>query len=55
MSLILLLVVCMDGIFLAENPGSSLVFMYEMFLEAVRMLKKAGIKVRGSKLFFLIV
>lgn len=44
MSLLLLLAVAMDGIFVAENPGSSLVFMYKTFQNAIRLLKRAGIK-----------
>lgn len=51
MSLLLLLVCCMDGKFMAENPGSSLVFLYQPFLAAVRMLRAAGLKV--GRCFFL--
>ena len=46
MSLLLLLVCCMDGKFVAENPRSSLVFSYETFLQAVRLLKRAFLKAR---------
>lgn len=49
MSLLLLVVCCMDGIFVGENPGSSLVFTYNIFLAAVRKLKQAGIKVGDRK------
>lgn len=45
MSLLLLLVVCMDGKFVAENPASSLVFAYKPFVDAVRKLKLVGLKV----------
>jgi len=41
----------MDGKFMAENPGSSLVFLYQPFLAAVRMLRAAGLKV--GRCFFL--
>lgn len=44
MSLVLLLVCCMDGKFVAENPHSTLVFLYEPFLKAVRLLKQASLK-----------
>ena len=44
MSLLLLLVCCMDGKFVAENPHSTLVFLYEPFLKAVRLLKQASLK-----------
>jgi len=49
MSLLFLVVCCMDGIFVGENPGSSLVFTYNIFLAAVRKLKQAGIKVGDRK------
>ena len=45
MSLLILLCVCMDGKFLLENPGSTLIFMYYLFLRAVRLLKAVGHKV----------
>lgn len=35
----------MDGKFLLENPGSTLIFMYYLFLRAVRLLKAVGHKV----------
>lgn len=47
MSLILLLVCCMDGKFIAENPSSTLVFYYHAFLNAVRKLRAASIKDRS--------
>ena len=46
MSLLLLLVCAADGRFVGENPGSSLVFSYHVFLEAVRLLRAVGIKAR---------
>ncbi len=53
MSLLLILICCMDGKFVAENPSSSLVFTYKPFLEAVRILRLAGVKVRGCETFLL--
>ena len=40
----MLLICCMDGKFVAENPGSSLVFLFNAFLSAVKKLRKAGVK-----------
>lgn len=55
MSLIFLLICCMDAKFVGENPGSSLVFCYHAFLRAVALLKKAGIKARSQCQRFFVI
>ena len=45
---LLLLVACMDGHFLVEQPGSSLFFHYVYIREAFALLKLAGLKARDE-------
>lgn len=44
MSLLCMLCAAMDGAFVLENPGSSLIFCWHLFLQAVRLLRSVGLK-----------
>ena len=49
MALLKLLICCMDSGFVLENPMTSKMFDYCWLVEAIRLLRKAGIKAgRGS-------
>lgn len=42
--LLLLLLACMDAVFLVEQPESSLLFHYGRLKQTARLLKAAGVK-----------
>lgn len=44
LGLLLLLLACMDGHFIIEQPGSSLFFHYVYVQEAFALMKFAGLK-----------
>ena len=43
--LLILLIVCMDSVFLLEQPSSSLMVLFHRMRQTFRMLKAVGVKV----------